>query len=48
MKEYEAPKLVVCAFMEEDVITASSNVLTNYDDIGDWNDDWFDYLGGDA
>ena len=48
MKGYETPKLIVCALKAEDVVTASSNVLSKYDDFGNWNYDWEDYLGGDA
>lgn len=48
MKGYMTPEVIVRELHQEDVITKSSNALVNFDDIGDWNDDWFDYLGGDA
>ncbi len=48
MKGYMTPEVVVRELYQEDVITKSSNVLVDFDDIGDWNDDWFDYLGGEA
>ena len=48
MKGYMAPEVIVRELNQEDVITKSSNVLAGYDDIGDWNDGWFDFLGGEA
>lgn len=45
MKGYMKPKIIVRELHQEEVITKSFNA---YDDIGKWNDDWFDYLGGEA
>ena len=44
MKGYETPKLIVCLFKTEDVITTSSG-MNKYDDFGNWNEDWFDFGG---
>ena len=48
MKGYMTPKVIVRGLAQEDIITKSSGVLSSYDDIGYWNDYWFDYLGGEA
>lgn len=44
MKNYETPKVVVRAFSEQDVMTASTD-LNAFDDVGTWGD-WFNATEG--
>ena len=44
MKNYETPKVVLRAFSEQDVMTASSGINA-FDDVGAWGN-WFNSTEG--